>query len=302
MKNLKFINFKAFFGTLFLCSFIGVMLAYGAEIFGYPKFQAFDSSGDPLSGGLLYTWEPGSATSKIAYKDYQCTTGHANPIVLDSRGEETIYFDGSYKLQLKDSDQTTIWTIDNFRGSGEYYASGASGTFCVWGPSGTSEIRSLDKISGVSLEDTYTKQNEAHTGGVSSVGQDIIGDVPIINLTSDVTIWSGTCTWCYGGYLGNYGASSGVSIWLMMGARSGMSMNISLDQDQTSGSSIWVIFNDDDVLLNDQDFVTTGTAFDSGTSYYDLSGSTGSSITLIGKGVSAFRVYTEGSPSKSSVQ
>lgn len=81
-----------------------------------PKFQAFDSNGDPLSGGLLYAYEAGTSTSKDTYSDYNFATANANPVVLDSRGEAMVYLKGNYKLVLKTSAGTTIWTMDNITG------------------------------------------------------------------------------------------------------------------------------------------------------------------------------------------
>ena len=78
-----------------------------------PKFQAFDSNGAPLSGGKVYTYESGTSTPKTTYSDRALSTPNANPVVLDSRGEASIYATGLIKIVLKDSGGTTIWTMDS---------------------------------------------------------------------------------------------------------------------------------------------------------------------------------------------
>ena len=93
----------------------GVAFAEGERI-GAPKFQALDSNGDPLNGGKVYTYTYGTSTPKATYSDEDLTTANANPVVLDSRGEATIFLDGKYKFVLKDSSDTTIWTEDNVWG------------------------------------------------------------------------------------------------------------------------------------------------------------------------------------------
>jgi microcystin-dependent protein len=87
-------------------------------IINYPIFKAFDSSGNLLSGGLLYTYEAGSSTPKTIYSDYAMTVPHANPIVLDSNGEAEIYGTGGYKFVLKTAAGVTIWTLDNYYPAG----------------------------------------------------------------------------------------------------------------------------------------------------------------------------------------
>ena len=78
-----------------------------------PKFQAFDSTGAPLNGGKLYTYKAGTSTEKVTYSDIELSTANANPVVLDSRGEATIYGQGAFKFVLKTSADVTVWTVDN---------------------------------------------------------------------------------------------------------------------------------------------------------------------------------------------
>ena len=103
---------KRIFLLSLLFLFLGVSTA-SALLQGYPKFQAIDSNGDPLSGGLLYTYAPGTSTPKAAYTDKDCATPADNPVVLDSSGEANVYICAEYKFVLKTSAGTTLWTIDD---------------------------------------------------------------------------------------------------------------------------------------------------------------------------------------------
>ena len=80
-----------------------------------PVFTGFNSNGDPLSGGLLYTYVAGTTTPSTTYSDVALTTAHANPIVLDSAGRASIFLTpgASYKFLLKTSAGATVWTADN---------------------------------------------------------------------------------------------------------------------------------------------------------------------------------------------
>lgn len=84
--------------------------------------QFFDDNGDPLSGGLIDTYIAGSTTAVDTYTDITLTTTHTNPIVLNSRGETTIFLDPAvaYKFVLRNPlpDGSEIWTEDNITALG----------------------------------------------------------------------------------------------------------------------------------------------------------------------------------------
>lgn len=85
-----------------------------------PKFQAFDSNGNPLSGGKLYTYIAGTTTPLATYTDQGGGTPNANPVILDSRGEANVWLGttNSYKFVLKTSADVTIWTVDSISATG----------------------------------------------------------------------------------------------------------------------------------------------------------------------------------------
>ena len=66
-----------------------------------PRQRYYNNNGTVAAGCLLYTYAAGTSTPKAAYTDSAGTTPHANPIVLDAKGEALIYWSGSYKIDLK---------------------------------------------------------------------------------------------------------------------------------------------------------------------------------------------------------
>lgn len=79
-----------------------------------PKLQFFDSNGNPLTGGKVYTYAAGTTTPLSTYVDAGGVTTNTNPIILDVRGEANIWLDGAaYKFVLKNANDTLIWTVDN---------------------------------------------------------------------------------------------------------------------------------------------------------------------------------------------
>ena len=83
-------------------------------------FQFFTTTGLPLAGGKIYTYQAGSSTPLATYTDNAGTVANANPIVLGSDGrpadEIWLTYGYNYKFVLKTADDSTIQTYDNLYG------------------------------------------------------------------------------------------------------------------------------------------------------------------------------------------
>lgn len=85
-----------------------------------PKQQFFDNNGRPLVNGKLFTYEAGTTTKLTTYKDSGGLSQNTNPIILDYRGECSLWIppNVSYKYVLAPSTDTDpptnpIWTVDD---------------------------------------------------------------------------------------------------------------------------------------------------------------------------------------------
>jgi len=83
-------------------------------------FQFFTTTGIPLSGGLLYTYQAGTSTPLTSYTDSAGSIANTNPIVLgtDGRPPQEIWLTAGsgYKFVLADSSNVVIQTYDNISG------------------------------------------------------------------------------------------------------------------------------------------------------------------------------------------
>lgn len=92
------------------------------SIFGGVGAQFFDGSGNPLTGGKIYSYQAGTTTPLATYTSSAGNVTHANPIILDSAGRVPggeIWSDYAflYKFVLADANDVVIATYDNIGGS-----------------------------------------------------------------------------------------------------------------------------------------------------------------------------------------
>jgi microcystin-dependent protein len=83
-------------------------------------FQFFTTTGLPLNGGYLYTYQAGSTTPATTYSDNAGTIANTNPIQLGTDGrpqvEIWLTYGINYKFVLADSANAVIQTYDNLYG------------------------------------------------------------------------------------------------------------------------------------------------------------------------------------------
>ena len=101
-----------------------------------------DSSGNPASGWLLYSYNNGTSTPKPLLSN--TGTELTNPVVLDSVGRAIAFLDaGAYTLKMHDADDAEVWQVDNINSSG--FGSTGLSTIVV---STIADLRAIDPASG----------------------------------------------------------------------------------------------------------------------------------------------------------
>ena len=68
-----------------------------------------DTSGESLSGGVVYFYTPGTVVAKSVYTDADLTAA-VDSVELDSNGQAEVYGRGLYDVVVKDADGTTLYS------------------------------------------------------------------------------------------------------------------------------------------------------------------------------------------------
>jgi hypothetical protein len=125
----------------------------------FPIFRAFDSNGNPLSFGKVYTYEAGTSTPKATYTTSSLMTQNTNPVILDAEGYPEsggIWLDGIYKIDLYDQNdvQQDGFPVDNFQN--DPGATGPAGTFQMATAGGTVDAITANYSPDVTLTNLVT--------------------------------------------------------------------------------------------------------------------------------------------------
>ena len=137
-----------------------------AELFVNPKFQFFDLKGAPLANGKVFLYEPGTTTKKDTWQEAAKSNLNTNPVILDSRGEADIWFDGTYKIIVsssEDSDppQAPIWEVDQISRSVSDILD-----------SNGNELLKFSEVSNAVNEVTVTDATTTNSPSIKATGDD----------------------------------------------------------------------------------------------------------------------------------
>jgi len=110
-----------------------------ASLLPTTKLCFLGNDGKPLVGGKLYTYDSGTTSPRATYQDAAGLVPNTNPIILDSRGEALVFWNGSYRVKLNDALDNTIWTVDSVSEIILTYRTGSNGSLIV--PAGTTAQR-----------------------------------------------------------------------------------------------------------------------------------------------------------------
>ena len=90
-----------------------------------PQYSGDDRK--PLINGKLYFYESGSSTLKDIFQDVNLSIVSQNPVILTGAGRvPNIFYDGSARVKLTDSDEAQIYDRDPVGGEG------GEGNFSDW--------------------------------------------------------------------------------------------------------------------------------------------------------------------------
>lgn len=118
----------------------------------YETRQYFDDNGDPLNGGLVYTWLSGTATPATTYSN-STGTQNTNPIVLSASGRAQIYLDPShaYKFNVTTALGVAVgYTVDPVNAVNA--GSSGLGEIFVFGSNSASPITNTSYVSGATFD------------------------------------------------------------------------------------------------------------------------------------------------------
>jgi hypothetical protein len=135
--------------------------------------QFLDNSGDPLTGGLLYTYAAGTTTPQSTFTTSAGTTPHSNPIIMDAAGrlESEVWLTGgvAYKLVLRDRIGALLGTYDDLYGINDLSANGVEWADVLNTPTTLAGYGIADGLTAATAAATYAPIANAALTGTTTI-------------------------------------------------------------------------------------------------------------------------------------
>lgn len=192
-----------------------------------------DANGDPLAGGTVTFYVPGTTTLKDTYQDSSAVTLNTNPVILDSAGRATIFGVGAYRQVVKDALGDVIWdqnTADTASTTSSWggTSTGTANLQVVNAPNFSSQDgQSIDFIAGFTNTGSFSlspngagavpaKKDTPNGVFVLSGGEVVAGTITkaTYDATAGVFHITPKVTGAQPGQFGSFGMASAPSGWL----------------------------------------------------------------------------------------
>jgi hypothetical protein len=135
--------------------------------------QFLDNSGNPLTGGLLYTYAAGTTTPETTYTTINGVTAHTNPIVLDAAGRPPaeVWLTGevAYKMILRDSAGALIGTYNDIYGINDVSATGVPWVEVTGTPTTLAGYGITNALTAAAAASTYAPINNPSLTGTTTI-------------------------------------------------------------------------------------------------------------------------------------
>jgi hypothetical protein len=132
--------------------------------FRSPRATFQTATGQPLSGGCIFTYQGGTTTPQATYTSSTGATPNSNPVILDSTGSGVMWFGvNTYKLVAYSAGGTNCasgslqWTVDNVPGDAFLNGTISGATItnpAISGGTATGQTVSSDVITGSTINST----------------------------------------------------------------------------------------------------------------------------------------------------
>ena len=206
--------------------------------FRSPRVTFQTATGQPLSGGCIFTYQGGTTTPQATYTDSTGSTSNANPVILDSTGSAVMWLGvNSYKFVAYSNggvhcaSGSLQWTVDNV--PGDAFLNGTISGATITNPTLTGGTIAGTTISGSTMSGSNINS--------TAIGQTTpaAGSFTSLSTALDSMSFSATPVFPAGSYgyftmtLTNNVTSSSIS-----GGTNGQQITLDLCQNGTGGYTL----------------------------------------------------------------
>ena len=138
--------------------------------FRSPRVTFQNSTGQPLSGGCIFTYQAGTTTPQATYTDFTGGTSNSNPVLLDSTGSAVMWLGAnSYKFTAYSAGGTNCasgnlqWSVDQV--PGDAFLNGTISGATIINPTITGGTDTGTALNGVTI--TNSTINSTPIGGTA---------------------------------------------------------------------------------------------------------------------------------------